>query len=88
MYTPTQHRQLVTRSVNYRFIVIQLYKLGANDILCHCALENELDSLLYEAHEGIVGGHNVVKATMHKVLCVGLWWPSMRHMSMCWKPLS
>jgi hypothetical protein len=33
--------------------------------------------VIYEVHEGIVGGHNVGKETMQKVMCVGLWWSSI-----------
>jgi hypothetical protein len=33
---------------------------------------------LYEAHEGIVGGHNAGKATTCKgSMHMGLWWPSL-----------
>jgi hypothetical protein len=62
-YTLAQHHQLVTCSTNYQFISKQLYKLGVDGILCRCALENERDPILYEAREGLVGGHNVGKAT-------------------------
>ena len=40
-------------------------------------MEHEHDAVLYEAHEGIAGGHNVGKAIARKVLHVGLWWPSL-----------
>jgi hypothetical protein len=32
---------------------------------------------LAEAHEGIVGGHYAGKCTAQKVLCIGLWWPTV-----------
>lgn len=54
-----------------------MYKLGTDDILRRSALEHERDPILYEAHEGIGGGHNAGKATMRKVLRVGLWCPSL-----------
>jgi hypothetical protein len=76
-YTLAQRRQLVTRSAEYQLIVGQLYKMGADGILRRCAIECERNSILYETHEGIVGGHNVGKATVHKVLCAELWWPSL-----------
>jgi hypothetical protein len=62
-YTQAQHHQLVTHSTYYQLIVGKLYKLGADGILHRCALEHERDPILYEAHEGIAGGHNVGKAT-------------------------
>jgi hypothetical protein len=58
-YTPARHHQLVTCSVDYRLISEQLYNLGTDDILHLCALEHECGPILYESHEGIIGGHNV-----------------------------
>jgi hypothetical protein len=40
-------------------------------------IEHELEPIMYEAHEGSAGGHNGGKETMHKVLCGGIWWPSL-----------
>jgi hypothetical protein len=44
---------------------------------CWCALEHNHNSILYEAHEGIARGHNASKATICKVLHIGIWWPSL-----------
>jgi hypothetical protein len=33
-------------------------------------LEHEHEMVLYEAHEGIVGGHNVGKETVHEKCCM------------------
>jgi hypothetical protein len=49
----------VTHSANYQLIVGQLYNLRVDGILRGCALEHERDPILFEAHEGIVGGNNV-----------------------------
>jgi hypothetical protein len=38
--------------------------MGAYNILRRCVLENERPRILAEAHEGIVGGHYAVKATL------------------------
>jgi hypothetical protein len=40
-------------------------------------LEHERLVILEEAHDGIVGGHYVGKATAQKILFTGLWWPTL-----------
>lgn len=40
-------------------------------------MEHERRRILEEAHVGIAGGYYVGKATAHKVLTVGLWWPTV-----------
>jgi hypothetical protein len=51
--------------------------MGVDIILRRCVFEHEQPRILAEAHEGIAGGNYAGKATTHKVLCVGLWWPSV-----------
>jgi hypothetical protein len=51
--------------------------MGEDNIFRRCTLEHERPRILVEAHEGIVGGHYAGKDTMHKVLRVGLWWPTI-----------
>jgi len=66
--TVAQKKQLVVKATDYRLIAGNLYKLGADGILMHCVLEHERSMILEEAHDGIVGGHYVGKATIHKIL--------------------
>jgi hypothetical protein len=33
--------------------------------------------ILVEAHNGIAGGHYTTKVTPQKILCAGLWWPTL-----------
>jgi hypothetical protein len=54
-----------------------LYKLGANGILRCCVLEHEITTILEKAHNEIVGGHYTGKAMTQKILCTGLWWPTL-----------
>jgi hypothetical protein len=68
---PVQCLQLVTCSANYQLISRQLYKLGKDGILLRCYMEQKRNSILYEAHEGIDGGHKAGKVTMCKVLHAG-----------------
>jgi hypothetical protein len=51
--------------------------MGADNILRRCTLEHERPRILVESHEGIVRGHYAGKATAQKVLCMGLWWPTI-----------
>jgi hypothetical protein len=51
--------------------------MGPDEILRRCVMEVERPLILVEVHEGIAAGHYAGKATMHKVLRVGLWWPTL-----------
>ena len=76
-YTTQQKKQLVVRVADFTLIVGQLYKLGSNEILRRYVLEHERRRILEEAHAGIAGGHYAGKATVQKVLTIGLWWPTV-----------
>ena len=53
-------------------IVGHLYKMEIDEILRRYVLEFEQASILAETREGVVGGHYVGKATVRKILHVGL----------------
>jgi hypothetical protein len=76
-FNTTQNKNLVVRVVDYQLTVGHLYKMGLDIILRRCVLEHERPRILAEAHEGIARGHYVGKTTTHKVLCVGLWCPTI-----------
>jgi hypothetical protein len=76
-YTITQKKQLVVCVVDFSLIAGNLYKMGLDEILRRCVMEAERPLILAEAHEGITGGHYAGKATMEKILRVGLWWPTL-----------
>jgi hypothetical protein len=63
-YTVIQKKQLVVHAIDFSLVAGQLYKMGPNVILRRCVMEAERPLILAEAHEGIVGGHYVGKATM------------------------
>jgi phosphopantetheinyl transferase (holo-ACP synthase) len=67
----------VVKATYYQLIVGNLYKLGGDGILMRCILEHERTTKLEEAHIGIVGGHYAGKETTQKMLCVGVWWPTL-----------
>jgi hypothetical protein len=76
-YTITQKKHLVLHAIDFSLIDGQLYKMGHDEILRRCVMEEERPLILVEAHEGIAGGHYAGKETMQKVLRVGLWWPTL-----------
>jgi hypothetical protein len=55
----------------------QLYIQGKDDVIRRCALPHEVDDLLFQAHDGIAGGHFAFETTTQKVLQAGLWWPTL-----------
>jgi len=65
----------VTHNDGYLLIVGHLYKIATDDIMCRCYLEHDQDPILYESHEGIVGGDNVSKDMTRKFLHAWIWWP-------------
>jgi hypothetical protein len=75
--TVAQNKKLVVKETYYQLIAGNLYKLGADGILIQCMSELEREIILSEAHKGIVGGNYTGKATMHNILCAGLWWPTL-----------
>lgn len=70
-----QKKELVFRVVDFSLIDRHLYKMSLDEILHEYFPEHERNSVLVEAHGGVTGGHYTGKATMHKILRVGLWWP-------------
>ena len=73
--TTHQKKQLVVRAANFTLIEGQLYKMGPDEILRRCVLENENPLILAEAHSGAAGGHYEGKTMAQKILTAGLWWP-------------
>eukprot|EP00253_Pinus_taeda_P029644 PITA_29644 len=76
-YSTQQKKELVVYAVDFSIIVGHLYKMGTDEILRRYVPELERASILAEAHEGVAGGHYVGRETMHKILCAGLWWPTI-----------
>ena len=51
--------------------------MGPDQVLKQCVMEEEVQSILREAHEGSAGGHMGPDTTERKVLLSGLWWPTI-----------
>ena len=54
-----------------------MYKMGLDQILRRCVLDHERESILWENHYGVAGGHVGSKPTARKVLQASLWWPTI-----------
>jgi hypothetical protein len=76
-FKTAQNKNMVVRAADYRLIVGDLYKMGADNILRRCVLEHEKPRILAEAHEGIARGHYAGKAIVQKVLCARLWFSTI-----------
>ena len=68
---------MVVRAAIFTLIAGQFYKLGSDEILHRYVLEHERRRILEETHAGIVRGHYTGKYIAHKVLTIGLWWPTI-----------
>ena len=55
----------------------QLYWRDPSGILLLCLTENEVENIMTEFHEGICGGHYSWRATAHKILKAGFYWPKL-----------
>jgi hypothetical protein len=76
-FNTTQKKNMVVRAPHYQLIAGHLYNMGVDIILIRCILEHERPRILAEANEGIERGHYAGKSIMQKVLCTGLWWPTV-----------
>jgi len=55
-----QARKLIRLVGSYLLITKQLYILGKGDVIIRCTLPHEVDDLLFQAHDWVVGGHFVI----------------------------
>ena len=81
---PNERRKLVLRRRTFQLINNLLYKMGPDQILRQCVLEEEIPKVLKEAHEGLVGGHMGLDTTARKILLAGLWWPTVHNNAREW----
>lgn len=72
-----ERRKLVLKSKTFQLINGLLYKMGPNQILRRCVMEEEILSVLKEAHDNLAGEHIGPDAIARKVLFSGLWWPTL-----------
>lgn len=79
-----ERRKLVLRSRTFQLINGLLYKMGPDQILRRCILEEEIQGVLREAHEGPAGGHMGLDTMARKVLLAGLWWLTLHNDAREW----
>lgn len=51
--------------------------MGSDEVLRQYEMGFERSSILTDAHGGAAGGHYAGRATVQKILCIGLWWPTL-----------
>jgi hypothetical protein len=61
----------------YVLIIDILFRRNYDGIVLRCIDENQAQELMREFHEGICGGHFAPTVTAHKIIRVGLYWPSI-----------
>ncbi|CAL1390031.1 unnamed protein product [Linum trigynum] len=54
-----------------------LFRIGADEIICRCVMESEMEGILSHCHEGPAGGHHGGNRTARKVLQSGFYWPTL-----------
>ena len=59
-------------TTNFLVIARNFHKMGADEILQRFLPNFEWNSILVEAHGGVVGGHYAGKETTEKILRTGL----------------
>jgi len=69
--------KIVRKSAPFTWIGGNLFKLGLDQILRICVMEEEVFDILLTCHDGPCGGHFSAKRTTFKVLRVGYYWPTL-----------
>ena len=72
-----KYRALRLKSQKYIVANGWLYWRDPSGILLLCITEDEIESIMAEFHEGICGGHYSWRATAHKILKAGFYWPKL-----------
>jgi hypothetical protein len=61
-FNTVQNKNLVVRATYYQLISGHLYKVGVDNILRRCVLEQERPRILAKSHKGIARGHYAIKS--------------------------
>ena len=70
--TKLEARRLIRRVGPYQLIDGQLYVKGKDEVMRRCALPQEVDDILYQCHDGMIGDHFALDITTRKVLQDGI----------------
>ncbi|XP_030941728.1 uncharacterized protein LOC115966689 [Quercus lobata] len=71
-------RKLRVRSARYVLMNEVLYKRGFSQPYLRCLVPDEANYVSREVHEGACGNHSGARSLVHKVICVGYYWPNMQ----------
>ena len=67
-YSEKKNKILAIKPNPITLINKSLYKLGLDDILCRCGLEQKIHDIIEEAHSRSVGGHFQVNTTIKRII--------------------
>jgi ribonuclease HI len=70
-------RALKLKAVRYCLIDQVLYWKDPLGVLLKCMSPQEAEMIVAEFHSGLCGGHHFWRATAHKILRAGYYWPTM-----------
>lgn len=65
------------RTAEFSVIAKHLYIMGSDEVLRRYVTEFERIIILVDAHGGVAGGNYGGRPTVQKILCVGLWCPTL-----------
>ena len=71
-------RKLRVRSARYVLMNEVLYKRGFSQSYLRCLALDEANYVLREVHEGACGNHLRARSLVHKVVCIGYYWPNIQ----------
>ena len=72
-----KQRSIAHKSRPYSVLGNILYYQGGDGLYRQAISKDEGKEMLKEFHEGLCGGHYVGKATAHKILVAGYYWPCL-----------
>jgi hypothetical protein len=76
-YSKTKSRFLKLKAAKFCIVNELLYWKDPGGILLSCLTEEEAEKTIREFHKGDCGGHHYWKTTVHKILRVDFYWPSI-----------
>ncbi|XP_075092157.1 uncharacterized protein LOC142172442 [Nicotiana tabacum] len=72
-----QRKKLISVAMYYLHNEPYLFKICADNIIRRCVPEEEMTKILYQCHDGAIGGHYAANRTTFKVLEAGFFWPTL-----------
>jgi len=76
-FSSKEKKRLIKQSTRYSWITGDLFYTGYDMIIRRCIREDEIIDVLTSCHDQPCGGHFAAKRTVHKILSLGYYWPSI-----------